>query len=1167
MVQHRAVRQGRRIGAILSVFALTLSMGSVAFADEPPGDTQDAPAVAKLVAGSEDATEGTAKLAAEDPATAPAEEPAVEPPTTEAPKTEPPADPAPTKDPEPTKAPKKPAAPTTPDEPKSEEKPAAPAAKPDATDKAAEEPAVEADALDIMPLAIGPDGGTAPYVYWNVTDAAGNLVPGATFKIEYRTGVTGNTNWNGSAGVSDCVAAGCAANSLDRDTDGGEFLLEHRRTPRNEDNKISTANRYRISQDTAPTGYKWVATGNDATHQMPNSPWGSANTYGFGTFLVEKIVTSPTCQAGYVYGVTASGQLRQVTPNGVVTNMGTAASGVSYFNGLGIGSGGSPVYAIARTSGSGTSLNGTVYAYNTLTGIWTNTGASTSALGGNTGTNLVGGAVDLSTGLYYFGGFTSGGDFKVYEYNPSATPKIKLKGTVKTTAVSSANGDMAFDAAGNLFIVRGSGSASIVYSVTQENFAAATGGDIDSSASNPITTAENVNGVAFDASGKGFLGSGAALSSFNMPNWSNPTSVVSSNLGTTDLATCSSPPTIVIEKEVIGGRVNADDQFKLTLTQGSTELGTATTTGSATGLQSQRIGPLPTVRNIPLTFTETGSNGANLSNYATAYQCTVTHSNGTVQNLEQVLDETTGSITIPNTGEAVRCVFRNSPIVAKVKIHKDVTDGLGQNPAPRAGWEMGLTTTNTVGTATLLPNVNVQDTNAGGDASWDIKFAATSNSTTVNVNEEQQTGYVFDSGKCTVTSLTGATNTITLTGPGSQGISGVKPGDVVDCSYTNKPAPGNLKIVKALDSSVPTGSGAIEFSGTYTCTFGGETVTSGTWTRNGAGEAILTPDDGPLYFPAGSSCSITETAPTGSNGLPNSSWEWGTPVVGSAVTIQSGTVSTITVTNKAKQNFGNFSVTKVVPTGSTADASNQYSGAWSCTIGTAPNVQTVTGSWGPIAAGATWTSSDANKIPLDASCAVTSETRPTNPVGSDPSHQWDGDANLGTAVVAAKTSVPVIKVTNKTKQVLGSVVWTKVNSGEDLLGDSTWTLTGPGQPPGGTSIVDCTAGSCPGPDMDPAKGKFKLVSLAWGDYTLVEATAPPGYILDTTPRRFTVDADGVDIVLDPIKNALVTTPTIPLTGGIGRDTIELMGLGVLTLGFGAALAVRVSKRRKEVASA
>jgi len=49
MVQHRAVRQGRRIGAILSVFALTLSMGSVAFADEPPGDTQDAPAVAKLV--------------------------------------------------------------------------------------------------------------------------------------------------------------------------------------------------------------------------------------------------------------------------------------------------------------------------------------------------------------------------------------------------------------------------------------------------------------------------------------------------------------------------------------------------------------------------------------------------------------------------------------------------------------------------------------------------------------------------------------------------------------------------------------------------------------------------------------------------------------------------------------------------------------------------------------------------------------------------------------------------------------------------------------------------------------------------------------------------------------------------------------------------------------
>lgn len=1166
MVQHKAVRQGRRIGAILSVFALTLSMGSVAFADEPTGDTQDAPAVAKLVAGSEDATEGTAKLAAEDPATAPAEEPAVEPPTTEAPKTEPPAVPAPTNYPEPTKAPEKPAAPTTPDEPKSEEKPAEPEAKPGSTDKttdkAADEPAIEADALDIMPLAIGPDGGSAPYVYWNVKDTDGNLVPGATFAFRYRSYGEWTAGTNAGA-IVDCAgtcSTGVSGNSLDRDPDGGEWLLEHRRTDRNQSNRLSTSNRYSVQQGTAPAGYEWVVSGPNTQSMGINNPWGGTTTYNFGTFQVRKIVpptTNLTCAAGYVYGIGRSGQLQQITPNGVKTNIGTAASNVSSFNALGIGPGGDPVYALNRTNSTSTA---TIYKYNTTTGVWTNTGTTR-----NTETNLVAGAVDLSTGIYYFGGYMSNGNFRIYSYNPS-TNSTSEKITVVTglTSDDNSNGDMAFDSTGALFIVRGAGSITTVYSLTAAEFAA--GGTITKSASNSVTTTSDVNGVAFDSNGKGYLGASSTIQSFDMPGWTNRLTHTSSLSDSTDLASCSSPPTITIEKEIVGGRVSVGDQFRLSLKQGATTISEVTTTGSATGVQSQRIGPLPTVRNVALSFSEVGANGADLTKYASAYQCTVTHASGFVESLAEV-SGTSGTITIPTSGNSVRCVFRNSPLVAKVTIHKDVTDGLGENPTKRQGWTVGAQTTATTGTVSAAPAGTTQLTNADGDASWQLTFNAYASRATVKVSEVQQAGYEFLSGACKVTSLSGAERVVELASATAYDLTGIAPGDTVDCSYTNKPTPGDLKIVKALDSSVPSGFGAISFSGTYTCTFGGETVASGTWARNGAGEATLTRDDGLLYFPAGSSCSITETAPTGSNGLPNSSWEWGVPVVGSAVTIQSGTVSTITVTNKAKQNFGNFSVTKVVPEGSTADATNQYSGAWSCTIGTAPDVQTVTGNWGPIAAGATWTSTDADKIPLGASCAVTSETRPADPVSGNPSYQWDGDANLGMAVVAAKTPVPVITVTNKTKQVLGSVVWTKVNPGGDLLGDSTWTLTGPGQPAGGTTIADCTADPCAGPDMDPAKGKFKLVSLAWGDYTLVEATAPPGHLLDTTPHHFTVGASGVDIVLDPIKNVPVTPPTIPLTGGIGRDTIELMGLGVLTLGFGAALAVRVSKRRKEVASA
>ena len=63
------------------------------------------------------------------------------------------------------------------------------------------------------------------------------------------------------------------------------------------------------------------------------------------------------------------------------------------------------------------------------------------------------------------------------------------------------------------------------------------------------------------------------------------------------------------------------------------------------------------------------------------------------------------------------------------------------------------------------------------------------------------------------------------------------------------------------------------------------------------------------------------------------------------MTIANNKNGTITVTNKAKRVYGDFQVTKVLAAGSTADASNTYSGDWSCTLG----AETRTGTWGPIA--------------------------------------------------------------------------------------------------------------------------------------------------------------------------------------------------------------------------
>ena len=1022
--------------------------------------------------------------------------------------------------------------------------------------------------MGIEPLIVGvPDGATAPYVYWTVKDSSGNLVPGATFSLQQRTQFGWDTS--NTRTVTDCIAAGCTV--IDRDSDSGEFLAKWINndnpgaTPGSGATQITAGNRYRIQPVTAPSGYRWVSsTGWVDSNDLSWQGSGNTRTLDFGSFTVEKIQTAVKCDLGYIYAISSAGQLQQIAPGGAITNIGTSA-GQNNMNGLGIGSGGAPVYATLRSSGSGTSQNATVWQFDTASGQWSSTGASTSSLGGNTGTNMIGGAVDLSSGLYYFGGFTSGGDFKVYEYDPSATPKIKLKATVQTTATSEANGDVAFDAAGNFYIVRGSGNQSIVYSVTKAAFQAANGGTVASSATNAFTTSSDVNGVAFDSSGKAFLGASSTLRSYDMPNWSNSTAVVNSGLSSTDLASCSSPPTIVIEKEIVGGRVNPGDQVKLTLKQGTTTLGEVTTTGSATGVQDQRIGPMPTVRSVDLSFTETAAGTTNLANYVSAYQCTLTYIDGSVQILNEV-SGTSGSITIPTTGEAVRCVFRNAPLVASVNIHKDLADAQGENPVPLGGWTVGATATATgTETVTGTPTAATQQTNTQGNASWSFKFQSKSGKATVNVLEQMQATYAFHSGECSVTHIDGSSTTTDLTGPGSTALAGIGPGDTVDCTYVNKPAPGALTITKAFDSSVPQGSGTnVTFTGTYTCTLNSATVASGSWSRTGTGAATLTPASGSPaanQIPVGASCSATENTISGSAGLPNGSYQWGTATLSPAnVTIATGKTSDITVTNKAERIYGNFSVTKVLATGSTADSSNQYSGDWSCSLGS----ETKTGTWGPIAAGGTWTSTVANQIPLGADCKVTSENRPDHPVADNPSFEWDGAADLGSNVTAAKDKLATVTVTNTTKQGLGSVIWTKVAAGTDgeLLAGSTWTLTGPNVP-ANTVVTDCEATPCPAgsfKDQDPVAGAFLLIELPAGDYTLTEKSAPPGYQLVKDPISFTV-VGGSTIELDPIENTQQDGAVLPLTGGMGRDAFLIGGTGLLLIAAGA-LVIRQRRMRR-----
>lgn len=506
----------------------------------------------------------------------------------------------------------------------------------------------------------------------------------------------------------------------------------------------------------------------------------------------------PICQPGNIYGVTATGQIRAVSPTGSVSNFGSPLNPPSgAFNGLGIGANGSSVYAYLRDSSS---RAGTVYSFDVNTGTWISTRAYFDSAAQARPADLVAGAVDLKTGRFFMGGFTPSGAspryFQVWEYNP-ASNAVTYKGRLNTDTLSSdqANGDMAFDAKGDLFVLRGNGTTTTVFSVTAADLAAATGGVIASTASNKFTTMNNINGVAFDADGKAYLGSAQELRRYSMPSWTYEATLTSTLGNSTDLASCGSPPTITIEKYVEGGRVASGDQFNLSLRQTSTTgplIGSTTTTGTANGLQPDRIGPLPTVRNVELHFSETGAGTTSLSNYASSYRCLVDG----VQTVQG--NGTTGKITIPSTGNSVECRIYNSPLIAQVNITKQVADSQGKNRKPGQNWTVGATAQATTGTITPTPAGSTQQTNASGTASWRYQFGASTHRANLTVREVMQSGYRFDNGKCEVTKLDGTKSTTQLTGPDSNPNVAIVPGDVVDCTLVNTLKPATVSIDKQL---------------------------------------------------------------------------------------------------------------------------------------------------------------------------------------------------------------------------------------------------------------------------------------------------------------------------------------------------------------------------------
>ena len=163
------------------------------------------------------------------------------------------------------------------------------------------------------------------------------------------------------------------------------------------------------------------------------------------------------------------------------------------------------------------------------------------------------------------------------------------------------------------------------------------------------------NGVAFTPAGAA-------------PTW-NVTPAANNQIVCT--ITNTARPILRLSKELPDGRLQATDQFALTIAGTGAGAGAAVTTTGATSTPAQTAIVSPATAGSSYTFAETGAGGANLADYTTTYACTNARSGG------QAPSGSAASFAItPVAGDQLACRFRNVRIPrADVSISKVATPG------------------------------------------------------------------------------------------------------------------------------------------------------------------------------------------------------------------------------------------------------------------------------------------------------------------------------------------------------------------------------------------------------------------------------------------------------------------------------------------------------------
>ncbi|WP_418059782.1 isopeptide-forming domain-containing fimbrial protein [Pimelobacter simplex] len=353
------------------------------------------------------------------------------------------------------------------------------------------------------------------------------------------------------------------------------------------------------------------------------------------------------------------------------------------------------IYRMAPGATSGTRV---------ATDYWYDSGRRTST-GEQKTFKTIGGAVHPSNGAYYFmnvqerprdARFPAGWAIDVFEYKPASG--VALRATIAMPAGSvvangSMNGDIDFDDQGNFyFLFSGDGRSQLLSVSRERGEAAPRNGDpiAPSAVSETIETPAGMsyNGIAFDSTGAIVVQAANASTAVTShrtfdPNTLRPISrLVQTNLDLgSDLASCQSPGTLRLEKEVVG-RDLPEDQFRLSIhriTDGSeSTTATATTSGTATGLQPDFAGPSPAFTGATYELREAATRSGGLADYTTTWRCAnadtgATYSTGTGSTIRIASFPASTRLT---------CRFVNTPVERPIRVTKSVDPASGTAVSP-----------------------------------------------------------------------------------------------------------------------------------------------------------------------------------------------------------------------------------------------------------------------------------------------------------------------------------------------------------------------------------------------------------------------------------------------------------------------------------------------------